>query len=202
MNNQSSEQKLKGLLLKATSLEVTNIQELPPSGSYRRYFRLFTENETFIGAFNPDPKENLAFIHFTKHFISCSLNVPEIIAEDIDNHIYILSDLGDTTLFSFLESNRIKGEFSDEIVSVYRKVLDDLIEFQIKGGKELDYSFCYPRSSFDKQSMMWDLNYFKYYFLKLAKIPFDEQKLEDDFEVFVNYLSQAESNYFLYRDFQ
>ena len=202
MNNQSSEQKLKDLLFKAKSIEVTNIQELPPSGSYRRYFRLSTKNETFIGAFNPDPKENLAFIHFTKHFLNCNLNVPEIIAEDIDNHIYILSDLGDTTLFSFLEANRTKGEFSDDILSVYKKVLDDLTEFQFIGGKELDYSFCYPRSSFDKQSMMWDLNYFKYYFLKLAKIPFDEQKLEDDFEVFVNYLSQAESNYFLYRDFQ
>lgn len=202
MNKQSSEQKLQDLLFKAKSLEVTNIQELPPSGSYRRYFRLFTEKQTFIGAYNPDPKENLAFIHFTKHFINCNLKVPEIIAEDIDSHIYILSDLGDTTIFSYLEQNRKNGEFSENLVSLYKNILNDLTQFQFIGGKDLDYSFCYPRSSFDKQSMMWDLNYFKYYFLKLAKIPFDEQKLEDDFEVFVNYLSQAESNYFLYRDFQ
>lgn len=202
MNKQSSEQKLQDLLFKAKSLDVISIQELPPSGSYRRYFRLFTSKQTFIGAYNPDPKENLAFIHFTKHFINCGLNVPEIVAEDIDNHIYILSDLGDTTIFSYLEQNRKNAEFPESFILLYKKILNDLTQFQFNGGKDLDYSFCYPRSSFDKQSMMWDLNYFKYYFLKLAKIHFDEQKLEDDFEVFVNYLSQADSNYFLYRDFQ
>ncbi|MBI5540974.1 MAG: phosphotransferase [Bacteroidia bacterium] len=190
------------MLFKAKSLDVISIQELPPSGSYRRYFRLFTSKQTFIGAYNPDPKENLAFIHFTKHFINCGLNVPEIVAEDIDNHIYILSDLGDTTIFSYLEQNRKNAEFPESFILLYKKILNDLTQFQFNGGKDLDYSFCYPRSSFDKQSMMWDLNYFKYYFLKLAKIHFDEQKLEDDFEVFVNYLSQADSNYFLYRDFQ
>jgi len=202
LEKESIENKLSSLLLKSKGVEVISTQQLPPSGSNRKYFRLKTSNQSFIGAYNPDPKENLAFIHFTKHFISCNLNVPQIIADDIDNHIYILSDLGDTTLFSFIEENKNKNKFNVILLPIYKRVLDDLIKFQFSGGKELDYSFCYPRDSFDKQSMMWDLNYFKYYFLKLAKVHFDEQDLENDFEVFVNYLSKADSNYFLYRDFQ
>lgn len=202
MEKESVENKLNSLLLKSKGAEVVSIQHIPPSGSNRKYFRLKTSNQSFIGAYNPDPKENLAFIHFTKHFLSCNLNVPQIIADDIDNHIYILSDLGDTTLFSFIEENKSSNDFNIKLLPIYKRVLDDLIKFQFIGGNELDYSFCYPRNSFDKQSMMWDLNYFKYYFLKLAKVHFDEQELENDFEVFTNYLSKAESNYFLYRDFQ
>ncbi len=196
------EKKLSHLLFKAKGLEIIDVKELPPSGSYRKYYRLNTEKGSFIGAYNPDSKENNAFIQFSEHFYKSGLNVPEVIANDAENDIYLLSDLGDTTLFSFLEEKRIKNQFPEEAVHIYRKVLEDLPRFQVVAGKDLNYSYCYPRPSFDRQSMMWDLNYFKYYFLKLAKVPFDEQKLEDDFEVFVNYLSNADCNYFLYRDFQ
>lgn len=201
-NYQKIEQKLTDLLFAARKLEVQSIQALPPSGSYRKYFRLFTISGAYIGAHNPDSKENIAFIKFSEHFKNIGLNVPEVIASDLKEDIYILTDLGDTTLFSFLENKRESNEFPEESLSLYKQILKDLPKFQIVAGKHLNYSHCYPRSSFDKQSMMWDLNYFKYYFLKLARIPFDEQKLEDDFEVLTNYLSQAESNYFLYRDFQ
>ncbi|MFQ5630646.1 MAG: phosphotransferase, partial [bacterium] len=111
-------------------------------------------------------------------------------------------DLGDTTLFSYLSTLREKEGFSEEIIRIYEKVVELLPQFQIVAGKKLDYSLCYPRESFDKQSMMWDLNYFKYYFLKLAKIPFDEQYLEDDFQKFTDFLLQADRDFFLYRDFQ
>jgi hypothetical protein len=87
-------------------------------------------------------------------------------------------------------------------VDEYKKVLRELPRIQLVAGKDIDYSVCYPRDAFDKQSMMWDLNYFKYYFLKLAKIPFDEQALEDDFQAFSDYLLAVDNNAFLYRDFQ
>ncbi len=182
--------------------KVENFDMLPTSGSYREYCRLVSSGRTVIGAFNADVKENTAFLSFTSHFRKKDLPVPEIYAVSADLRKYLLEDLGDTTLFDFLSTVREKEGFSENIVSEYKKVLKVLPKIQIVAGKDLDYSVCYPRAAFDKTSMMWDLNYFKYYFLKLAKIQFDEQALEDDFQAFSDYLLSADSDFFLYRDFQ
>jgi len=182
--------------------KVETFSMLPPSGSYREYCRLENSKRSVIGAFNADVKENTAFLSFTSHFRKKGLPVPDIFAVSSDLNKYLLEDLGNVTLFDFLSETRETEGFSETIVAEYRKVLKVLPKIQIAGGKDLDYSVCYPREAFDKQSMMWDLNYFKYYFLKLAKIPFDEQALEDDFQAFSDYLLSAPSDYFLYRDFQ
>lgn len=182
--------------------KVENVEMLPASGSYREYCRLTNSTRSVIGAFNSDVKENTAFLSFTNHFKKNELPVPEVYTVSSDLKKYLLEDLGNVTLFDFLSATREKEGFSENIVSEYKKVLKLLPKIQIIAGKNLDYSVCYPRSAFDKTSMMWDLNYFKYYFLKLAKIQFDEQALEDDFQLFSDYLLSAESNYFLYRDFQ
>jgi aminoglycoside/choline kinase family phosphotransferase len=179
-----------------------SIEEMPSSGSYRQYFRLRSKEHTAIAAYNHDAKENTAFITFTNHFHNIGLPVPEIYSVDEVNNIYLLEDLGGTTLFSWLSEERSSQGFSGKIISVYKKVIDILPKFQIEASKEIDYNVCYPRSRFDKQSMLWDLSYFKYYFLKLAKISFDEQKLEDDFQSFTDYLLQTDCDFFLYRDFQ
>jgi aminoglycoside/choline kinase family phosphotransferase len=178
------------------------IELLPTSGSYRVYYRLENKSKPAIGVYNEDIKENAAFINFTKYFLNKKLNVPKIYSENLSNSVYLLEDLGDETLFSFLTSKRVGQEWSSEFTKIYKKVIAQLPLFQISAGKDFDYSYCYPRASFDKQSMLWDLNYFKYYFLKLAQISFDEQKLENDFETLSDYLLQAENNFFLYRDFQ
>ncbi|HPS27148.1 MAG TPA: RNase adapter RapZ [Bacteroidales bacterium] len=175
--------------------------ELPSSGSNRCYFRVASDNYKALAAYNADRKENIAYLSFARHFEKYNLPVTKIFAEDLDNHLYLLEDLGDETLFAYLEKHRNEG-FSQKTVALYKEVLDNLLRFQIDASADLDYSVCYPRAAFDRQSMMWDLNYFKYYFLKLAQISFDEQKLEDDFNVFVDYLLQADADYFMYRDFQ
>jgi len=182
--------------------KVDFFEMLPPSGSYREYCRLKNSNRSVIGSINIDVKENTAFLSFTNHFRKNNLPVPEIFAVSSDLKKYLQEDLGNVTLFDFLSTTREKEGFSENIILEYKKVLQVLPQIQINAGKNLDYSVCYPRAAFDKQSMMWDLNYFKYYFLKLAKIQFDEQALEDDFQVFSNYLLSAESDFFLYRDFQ
>ena len=187
----------------ATHEKLLEVTPLPPSGSYRLYYRLRGTKTVLIAVYNADAKENWAFVQFTKRFVEYGLSVPTIIAEDLDQHIYLQTDLGDMTLFSLIEEEKRNEEgFSDRLVEKYKAVLAELPKFQVLASKDFDYSICYPRESFDEQSMMWDLNYFKYYFLKLARVPFDEQLLEDDFRVLVDFLLQADRDYFLYRDFQ
>jgi len=199
---QEKENALKALFENWANEGANKIELLPKSGSNREYYRIYSDQKTVIGSYNEDLKENIAFIEFSKHFKSKNLNVPEIYAHDLDNHIYIQEDLGNETLFSLLSKIRIDYDFNEELVNAYKSVITEMPKFQIVGSKGIDYSVSYPRFSFDKQSMMWDLHYFKYYFLKLANIFFDEQELENDFHKFSDYLLEADSEYFLYRDFQ
>lgn len=182
--------------------EKVTVEALPPSGSYREYIRLTSPHFKAIGTWNDDEKENNAFVEFSKHFRSKGIKVPEIYEYKPSECIYLQEDLGNETLFSFLSEVREFEGFSDKIIRMYRKVVKELPKIQIVAGKDLNYDFCYPRKAFDRQSMMWDLNYFKYYFLKLAKISFNEQLLEDDYTTFTDYLLKAESNFFMFRDFQ
>jgi len=185
-----------------SGLDPVSVRPMPLSGSYRQYYRITGENRTAIGVFNADVRENEAYFAFTSAFRAYSLQVPEILMRDDVNKIYLIADLGDETLFSFLSKKNTAAIFSEEILAYYYRIIEELPKFQVLAVNSLDFSYCYPRSSFDRQSMMWDLNYFKYYFLKLARIPFDEQKLEDDFIAFCNYLLESPSGYFMYRDFQ
>ena len=173
---------------------------LAPSASDRIYYRLQSKNHSAIGAYNPNEKENLAFLTFSKHFKEKDLPVPEIYVQDLSQHVYLQEDLGFTSLYSYLLQ---RGDyFPDYLIQIYKKVVEQLARLQIKGGEELDYSVCYPRASFDRQSMQWDFNYFKYYFLKLSGVNFDEQSFEDDTHRFADYLLEADNNYFMFRDFQ
>ncbi len=202
MENIKAQEKLSHLFKKYSGSIPDEIMKLPSSGSNRQYYRLKKSNNSFIGVFNEDLFENKAFIEFTRHFQGKHLPVPNILFENIDDSVYLLQDLGDTSLLNFLIENEFPDKVSLKVLDVYRKVLTILPLFQIKGGEGLNFEHCYPRHAFDRQSMMWDLNYFKYYFLKLAKVPFNEQNLENDFNTLCDYLLQADCNYFMYRDFQ
>jgi aminoglycoside/choline kinase family phosphotransferase len=178
-----------------------SIKALPPSGSNRKYFRAINDKESYIGVYNTDYKENVAFINFSEKFHSLQLPVPEILYKDLGRNIYIITDLGDNMLLSTIQKNE-NGRLLEQSINYYKQVIDYLPFFQIKGAEVIDFSLCYPRQAFDRQSIMWDLNYFKYNFLKLANVPFDEQNIEDDFNVFTDFLLEADRQYFLYRDFQ
>jgi aminoglycoside/choline kinase family phosphotransferase len=179
-----------------------DIVPLPQSGSDRKYFRLTDGSKSIIGAYNANYEENEAFIGFTYHFISKGLPVPEIFGYFPEKYIYFLSDLGNINLFTFLLEKKTTTGFDSESELLYRKVLDRLVQFQITGIRGLNLDLCYPYKSFDRQSMVWDMNYFKYMFLKLISVPFNELKLEQDFNALAGFLLEAGQDYFLYRDFQ
>jgi len=171
-------------------------------GSGRKIIRLASENASAVGILYGVREENVAFLEFSNHFRGHGLPVPEIYAEDLSQGAYLEEDLGDTTLFEFLSKNRSGDVIAPKAVEAYGKVVEVLPRFQIEAGRDLNYKVCYPIGSFDRQSIAWDLNYFKYYFLRLAGIPFNEQELEDDFVHLTDFLLSADRDYFLYRDFQ
>ena len=171
-------------------------------GSGRKIIRLANGSFSAIGILYDGREENIAFLEFSRHFRRHGLPVPEIYAEDLSQGAYLEEDLGDTTLFAFLSQHRTFENIAPEAVAAYRRVVAMLPRFQIEAGRDLNYKVCYPRASFDRLSIAWDLNYFKYYFLRLAEIPFSEQALEDDFARLTKFLLGAERHYFLYRDFQ
>ena len=177
------------------------------SGSGRKIIRLSRTDAagatiSAIGILYDVREENVAFLEFSRHFRRHGLPVPEIYGEDLSHGAYLEQDLGDTTLFEFLSQHRSGATVAEPVIEAYRKVVTLLPRFQVEAGRDLNYKVCYPRASFDRQSIAWDLNYFKYYFLRLAGIAFNEQALEDDFSRLTKFLLSAPRDYFLYRDFQ
>jgi aminoglycoside/choline kinase family phosphotransferase len=190
--------KIKNLFKTHTGSEVESIQSIMAAGSPRQYFRLRAKNHSIIGAYNADVKENETFFHYSEIFRSNALNTPEIFLISEDRQHYLLQDLGDQCLFDILIAN--KKQFTNEIKKHYQQALQSLIQFQTI--KDLDYNYAYPREAFDRRSILWDLNYFKYYFLKMQTSPFDEEALENDFQKLADDLLEINGDYFMFRDFQ
>jgi len=175
------------------------VTPLPRSGSSRLYFRfIFSEGERLIGSCNPEIKENIAHDTFTAHFKNLGLPIPAILARSPSFDYFILEDAGDITLLDLL---LLEG-LSEKVKGYYFRVVNDLVSFQTEAIRGLDLSVAFPAGRFDKRSVLWDLNYFKYYFVKTNDIIFDENLLEDDFVLMAEQLLQAESDFFMYRDFQ
>ena len=182
---------------------VLEIAAMPSSGSSRLYFRVKTDKRYLIGAYNINIEENDAFFSFSKHFHKCGLPVPEILAISSGKDVYVQTNLGDDTLFRHVEECLKNGKFDDETIGLYKKTLDKLIDFQIIGHQGLDYSKAFPTPAFDEMSIMEDLNYFKYCFLKeQEEISFNETRLDTDFQRLAKHILEAPADFFMYRDFQ
>lgn len=182
--------------------EATDIVRLPVSGSARRYFRVTAGEKSYIAAYNQNIQENDLFVAFTSHFKGKGLHVPEIYCISDNRLVYIQQDLGDLMLLDVVEQDRAGNCLGDRAMDFYRKSLSELLRFQLLGGQGLDYSHCMPRPVFDRQCILWDLNYFKYCYLRLAGIDFSEQELEYDFQELADVLCREATDSFMFRDFQ
>ena len=189
--------------------EPANVQQIPGGGSNRTYFRI-TDNEgqSVVGAIGTSRDEDHAFIYLTEHFTRRKLPVPKILATSDDQLRYLQTDLGSMSLFDAIRGGReAGGRYTLKEQELLRRTIRELPNMQIRGARELDFSNCYPQAEFDVDSVLFDLNYFKYCFLKATEIDFHELKLEADFRLFAKDLTidpyqQPEEPCFLYRDFQ
>ena len=197
-----SEQILRPLFESYTGKKLTEILELPASGSNRRYFRLKSGEYSLIGAVGTNKQENHSFIYLANHFKEKGLRVPTVLAVSEDGGAYIQEDLGDQVLFGMVAQGRESGFYSPDETALLKGALAQLPRIQFVGAEGLDWKNCYPQEAFDARMVDFDLNYFKYCFLKATGLEFNEVLLQDDFEKFKADLLQDSDNTFMYRDFQ
>ncbi|MFN8237804.1 MAG: RNase adapter RapZ [Chitinophagales bacterium] len=189
---------LTGLFSDYFNEDCSSILQLPQAGSDRIYFRLKGTNHTAIGTYGKDAKENETFIHHTRHFYRKQIAVPQVFIASENKQYYLQEDLGDSSLYAIIK----KEGMSDAVVGYLKQVLQQLTYLQIKGAEGFDFSACYPIQEFNKSSMFWDLNGFKYYFARIARVQFSEIELNKDFHTLCDYLLQEPHQYFMFRDCQ
>lgn len=193
---------LQTLFEQYTHEKMLNKEELSASGSNRKYFRLESKNYSIIGVEGPSVEENTAFIEMAKHFEINGLPVPKFISKTDNGRSYIQEDLGDVLLFDYIAEGRKTGVFHENEKEMLRKTMQKLPYIQVLGARNFDFSICYPQPEFNERSILWDLNYFKYCFLKSTGLDFQENRLEDDFSKLADILLCSKTNTFMYRDFQ
>lgn len=179
-----------------------NTFQLTANGSNRLYYRLEGTTKTCIATINDDVHENEAFFHFAKEMKSHNINVPTVYAISEDRRTYLQEDLGNVSLYTYLNSRKSNGiDVAEPMRELYKKAIDELINMQFV-CRDIDFSKSYPRPRFDRQALQWDLNYFKYYFLRLFHIQFDEQLLERDYNTLIDFLLDEDCDFFMFRDYQ
>ena len=191
-------EEIRKVFLTYSRYPITGLDVIPQSGSNRIYFRIRTDERSFIATYNDNIRENQTFIYFSRHFRSRGCPVPEIYFVNDTCSIYIQEDFGDQSLLAELE----KQGHNDAVYALFKQSLQQLAHLQIRGNEGLDYNKTITSREFGKQAILSDLLYFKYYFLDTLQIPYDKEQLIDDFEKLSAYLTQVDHNYFLFRDFQ
>ena len=195
-------EKLQQLYLQCMGGSPQICQRLTPAGSNRQYFRLGTEASSVIGVVGTSKRENEAFLSIANHLRSKGLPVPEVYAVSEDHLRYLQQDLGDMSLFDILMRSQRGGAYGESDLELLRRVVRLLPDLQWGAAEGFDFSCCYPSPALNHRGIQWDLHYFKYCFLKVTGVEFEEEWLEDDFDRLSDVLLGGESDTFMYRDFQ
>ena len=195
---------LQSLFKKRFGSEPSNVTPVTSHASPRKRFRLTSDSQSCIGVISENIPESKTFWYFTEIFRSLNLPVPEVFAKSSDEKSYLEEDLGDETLFSFVQHHKNKTDlsFPSEGVELYKRSLEWLAQFQIRAASLIDFSRATPFQSFDQQSMMIDLRYFEREFLTQTKLEIDPLRLEEDFVTLIKQIYSSSDQFFMYRDFQ
>lgn len=200
------EQEIQTLYTRFFGEKPASVEAINGSASNRLYLRLYaTDGTSVIGVGCPDPLEMRAFCELDKLFVEQGLRVPRVLIED--GACYLQEDLGKTSLYDLISACQKAGEWTAEVKSLLEQIMRDLVEIQFKGLKGFDLSHCCGQQHFSEVNIRWDLNYFKYCFLKGTGITIDELKLQADFDRLEKDLMDSCAGFqgvktFLYRDFQ
>ena len=178
-----------------------SVEVIPMAGSDRKYFRFFYDDKSVVAAECNNIAENEAFFSFSQHFLDLNLSVPEVLSISDDRKSWLLQDLGKVSLYDYLPK-KSEEVISEVALKYYKQALNDLVDFQIKGHQGIDYSKAYPVKEFNRDSISWDLNYFKYYFLHVSDVDYNEMLLQKGFDALISVVLEAENSFFMYRDFQ
>lgn len=184
--------------------EPAGVEKLPVQGSNRAYYRLTdADGMSVVGCVGTSRDENHAFIYLARHFAKRRIPVPKLLAVSGDELRYLQEDLGKQSLFDAIHGGReAGGRYNQREKRLLVSAIRELPNIQLRGARGLDWSNCYPQPEFDINSVLFDLNYFKYCFLKPTELDFNELKLEANFRLFAKDLTSEPMDSFLYRDFQ
>jgi len=177
-------------------------EPFPQSGSHRAYYRIRHGDVRAVGVCNGDYSENRAFVEMTRFFLNERIRVPELLGVDLDQGVYLIQDLGDQSLFHFIIQQRRNNPRDSKLKEKLRQVIRELARIQVMAGKKMDFSICYPYREFNRDSIIYDLQYFRQQFLDRMGQAYQNQSLEEEFSRFADYILQADQDYFMYRDFQ
>ncbi len=196
-------ERLKKLYARWSGSEAESVQLLPQSGSARKYYRITGgDGRTAVACIGTNPAENRAFLEIGRRFREEGLHAPEIFAVSQDGMAYLQEDLGDAQLFELLKPSLATGVYGEREMEWLRSVIATLPSVQYRVGLGMDWNLCFPDKEFNARMVNFDLNYFKYDFLKFTGLEFDEIRLQDDFDTLCGDALQGIGNTFMYRDFQ
>lgn len=184
------------------SLSLGKLKDVEPvaqSGSDRQYFRLITQDSSFIGMYSENIKENDVFRYFSECLFEKGISVPQVLGVNNERTAYIQNDCGSECLLDFIQSNT-NDRYS--IIEYYKRVVKDLVQIQLVGGQVVNFDRCLTVSNFGSQQILADLNYFKYYFFRLSGFFKDEHLLDREFQKLAGDYAHSEPHYFMFRDFQ
>lgn len=193
---------LNDLFENVAGCRAVSVVKLSGDGSNRSYYRMCAGDVSLIGVVGTCVEENAAFVAMSERFLACGVDAPRVLAVSACGLCYVQEDLGDVSLFAYMKESRDAGCFLGKDVDMLCRVMSVLPRIQFDVAAGFDFSKCYPVAQFDRRTVMWDLNYFKYCFLKGVGVEFNESLLEDEFEKLAVLLLSDCGNTFMYRDFQ